>query len=476
MTVPLMILAGGAVLVGFLGLPAWLAHLPDFWSEWLHPVLAGIPGAEEHHHDAGSGFIAMGAGTAVGLGGIFYAWSKYYNKAWRPAEQLSPLHQFLMDKWRVDEFYAAVLIRPMTRIAMLAGNVDRIAVDGMTKLAAAAVSAAGFLFTRLQTGAVHAYGAAMALGLVVVSWWVLYPHPYISAAAEGDSVHFVAGAGLGYQYRWDFDSDGKFDTQWSPEQRDVNWAYDGSDLVGMELTLVNVIGRNRGSYKVRLGEGESADLDPSYLGDGWQTDPESREPPHVLVRGTELLVRPGASSLKVDGVPAQGAEIPVPVGASIQLGSTSELRVDPVVRSTLEVRNAFGSVASTETELAVQARAKREKTARTRGLKPPLSPSVMRNDDGAAYRLLRQDRPQLARGDCRFSPPSPCCSCRVSTTSSCAVFRCRRWCSSSSSRCTFCAVTLARPATSSRRATASSRATASPSTSASTASRCGSCC
>jgi hypothetical protein len=364
-TFPLMVLALGALVVGFLGMPAW-AHLPDWWSEWLHPVLGAIPGAEEHHHDAGAGKIAAIAGTLVGLGGIGLAWSMYKDKAWHSAKHLSPLHQLLMDKWRVDELYNAVLIRPMTNIAVLLGNVDRYAVDGLTKLAAFTVSIASFLFTRMQTGVVHAYGAAMALGLVGVTWWVTYPHAHISSATKGPAAHLVAGNGLGYEYRWDFDSDGKFETAWSKDQRDVEYAFDPTQMVGVELKLIATGGRHKGSYSISLHDGQEADLSPRHLGDGWRTDPESTTAPQIALRDKQLLVRPGASSIRINGTPADGTEIPVPAGAVITFGQFTEMRVDVLVKSTLEVRNAFGNISRDTSEFSVEANP--ERSARvTRG-------------------------------------------------------------------------------------------------------------
>jgi NADH-quinone oxidoreductase subunit L len=360
-TVPLVLLAAGAALVGFLGMPAWL-HLPDFWSEWLHGVVAGIPDAEHHHHDATSGAIAMAAGTAVAIGGVVFAYTKYCNKPWHGAEQLTPLHQFLMDKWRVDEFYDALLIRPMTALAVALGNVDRVAVDGLTKLAALSVSISGFLFTRLQNGVVHVYGAGVAFGLVVLTWWVLYPHPDVSVSTKEGAAHLVAGSGLGYQYRWDLNSDGVYDIDWG-DQRDVQYAFDGADLRAIELTLIEVMGRNRGPYVVRLEEGDSVDLDPSYLGDAWRTNADSTKTPRVTMRGTQLLVHPGASSIKVDGIPASGDEIPVPVGTVLSLGEFTQLRIDALVRSTLEVKSAFGNVARTHLDIAVHVKATGAKAA-----------------------------------------------------------------------------------------------------------------
>jgi hypothetical protein len=354
MAVPLMVLAAGALLVGFLGMPAW-AHLPDFWGEWLHGVVAGIPGAEEHHHDAQSGTIALIAGSLAGIGGVALAWVMYRNKKWQAASELSPFHQLLMDKWRVDEFYNATVVRPMAAAATVAGGIDRVAVDGMTKLAAAFTSGSGFVFTRLQNGSLHAYGAVMAFGTVALTWWVLYPHPHVDTASKGEAVHFVAGAGLGYEYRWDFDSDGTFDTEWSREQRDVSYAYDANALVSaVEIRLLEVAGRNRGAYAMRLAHGESEEFSTRHLGDGWRVNTESSTPPTARFEEGKLFIRPGASSLSIAGKAAPGAEVQVPPGAVIQIGPYARLRVDAVVRTTLAVRNVFGNTAQTREDVVIQ--------------------------------------------------------------------------------------------------------------------------
>jgi hypothetical protein len=127
--------------------------------------------------------------------------------------------------------------------------------------------------------------------------------------------------------------------------------------------LVEVMGRNRGPYVLRLEDGDSVDLDPSYLGDAWRTNAESTKPPRVTMRGTQLLVQPGASSIKVDGIPASGDEIPVPVGTTLSLGEFTQLRVDALVRSTLEVKSAFGNVARTHLDIAVHVKATAAKAA-----------------------------------------------------------------------------------------------------------------
>ena len=276
-----------------------------------------------------------------------------------------------MDKWRVDEFYQAVVVRPLIGIAKLSGNVDRIAVDGLTKLAAFVVQGAGWLFTRLQNGMVHAYGTAMAAGLVGLTWWVLYPHPHIDAATKGEAVHFVAGPGLGYEYRWDFDSDGTFDTEWGADQRDASHAYSTAQAQAVELTLVEAAPPHKGRYSLRLHDALTLSRGPRFspvdaasapwqtvstghLGNGWRTNPHSHTPPMVRYVDGKVQVRPGASDLRVNGVAAPGDEIEVEPDSTLQLGEYAKLRVDVVVESTLAVRNVFGNVATTSEEIVVE--------------------------------------------------------------------------------------------------------------------------
>jgi NADH-quinone oxidoreductase subunit L len=357
MAIPLVVLAAGAVLVGFLGMPAWM-HLPDFWSEWLHGVVAGIPGAEHAHHDAGTGMIALIAGTAAGLGGFGLAWVKYRDKAWHKPTELSPLHQFLMDKWRVDELYNAVIVKPMAAVAQLAAGIDRTVVDGMTKLVSGLVYGGGFGWTRLQNGLVHAYGAAMAFGALALTWWVLYPHPNIQHAQKGDAVHLVAGAGLGYEYRWDFDSDGEYDTEWSKDQRDVTHAFaSDAPLTGVEIKLIEVGGRNRGAYTMKLGQNDSADFNTRNLGDGWRVNQESATPPSARFADGKLYVRRGASSLTINGSEVKADEAEVPAGTTFMLGQYAKLRVDAVVKTTLEVRNVFGNTMDTHERIVISPKA-----------------------------------------------------------------------------------------------------------------------
>lgn len=357
MTIPLLVLAAGAAVVGFLGLPHHAIHALEeysWWGHWMEPSLGKIPTGE---HGSTMAWAAMGLGTAAAVGGWFMAMQKYKDQPWTAPTDLSPFHQLLMDKWRVDELYEFLLIKPGRVLARWLGYIDRTAVDGLTKLAAMAVQGGGWLLTRAQTGVMHVYGAIMVAGFLLLTTWVLYPHPHLDSASKGDAVHFVAGEGFGYEYRWDFDTDGEMDTEWG-QKREGSFAYDAEDHVGLVLVLTHgpVLGLD--PYTLELSPGDTPrSLNPRFLGPGWQTNPEDSRPPSVKFDGEKLLVYPNGSTIRVNGQAVDGNEIPVAAGSSFEVGQFARLRVDALVRGTVEVRSVFGHVRSESVDVQITPKA-----------------------------------------------------------------------------------------------------------------------
>ena len=160
-----------------------------------------------------------------------------------------------------------------------------------------------------------------------------------------------------------------FHLRWStltpdPVQADIDEA-----LTRAEANLDALISQDRGTmnfdsvvlglgeYRVRLGEGDSAELDTRHLGPGWQINPHSTQPPRVRFEDGKLFVRHGASTLNVNGVPVEGDEVPVAPGTTMMFGPYAKLRVDGVVESTVSVRSVFGNVSSKTTDVVIQPRA-----------------------------------------------------------------------------------------------------------------------
>ncbi len=275
MTLPLVVLAAGAGFVGFLGLPHWLG-LPNVWEHWLEPSIARLPLAEGAHVSAAIGATAMGVGTLVGLGGIGLAYVWYVKEDGstpaRIAASLPRLQALLMDKWRVDELYALVLIRPMAWLARFAANFDKLFIDTLlTKATSSLALAAGWLVTRVQTGAVSMYGAVMVVGLAGIVWWFVVPHPGLQHVVRGTQVKLQAASGLGYEYRFDTNADGEFETPWSAE-RAVDGNYQPSDFRGGAIVLTTLRPGQR-DREIVLHGGEPHAFDAADLGPDWVRGP-----------------------------------------------------------------------------------------------------------------------------------------------------------------------------------------------------------
>jgi NADH-quinone oxidoreductase subunit L len=178
MALPLVLLAGLSVCAGWFGMPFGEGKF-NLFDHWLHPVLARGHELVEGHLSAGVEYGLMAASTAVAaLGvGIAYLWYKDgpSTQAANLAESLKPVHEALMNKYYVDEFYDLVIVRPLRAVSQaLFHFVDRIAIDlamvrgpGYTLLG---LSQIGRL---LQTGEVQAYLVALVVGVAAMAWYLI---------------------------------------------------------------------------------------------------------------------------------------------------------------------------------------------------------------------------------------------------------------------------------------------------------------
>jgi NADH-quinone oxidoreductase subunit L len=213
MTVPLMTLAAGSVLVGYLGIPAVIGHvvhLPNAFESFLHPVLEpahhALAEAFPHPlHDEPTEWGLMGASVAVGLAGIFLARFLYKSRpelSDRMASALAPVHRLLTNKYYVDELYGALFVRgaalgggralfavdrhvidggdgevkPAAGVNGLAWFVrdglgrasdawDRYVVDMLVNAVAVVLEQGSYLFRSVQNGLVQHYALAMIIGV-----------------------------------------------------------------------------------------------------------------------------------------------------------------------------------------------------------------------------------------------------------------------------------------------------------------------
>jgi NADH-quinone oxidoreductase subunit L len=132
MTVPLTILAVGAVTAGWTGWPSALGGSNHF-EHFLEPVFENP--AMRHPEEVARSleYALMVASVAVALVGIFIAWRWYVKRPEVPervAAAAGPAYQVVLNKYYVDEIYDALFVNRIKNIGNAAGAFDLAVIDG----------------------------------------------------------------------------------------------------------------------------------------------------------------------------------------------------------------------------------------------------------------------------------------------------------------------------------------------------------
>jgi len=156
MTAPLVVLALLAVVGGALPVPA---------------LVTG------EAHEAATPLAFMTVATLLAFGGLALA---YWLHVVRPdvpgliAARLDGFYDLVRDKFRIDELYDALVVRPLFALAdVSAWQIDPRLIDGAVNGAAAFVGATSGVWRRAQTGNVQHYALSFLVGaLVLVGYYV----------------------------------------------------------------------------------------------------------------------------------------------------------------------------------------------------------------------------------------------------------------------------------------------------------------
>jgi NADH-quinone oxidoreductase subunit L len=177
MLVPLLVLATGATVFGFIGFDFFVgADRASFWksSILVLPQYDSLAKVEEIP------LLVRYMPLIFGLLGIATAYVFYIVDRTIPvrlASQFRALYLFLLNKWYFDELYDWLFVRP----AMMIGDGlwksgDGAVIDGLGPDGVAAVTRdLARRASRLQTGYLYHYAFAMMIGLVALVTWYLVP-------------------------------------------------------------------------------------------------------------------------------------------------------------------------------------------------------------------------------------------------------------------------------------------------------------
>jgi NADH-quinone oxidoreductase subunit L len=198
MTVPLMILAAGSILAGWVGTPMVFGPLHDALpslEHWLSPAIASAGGehAAAEHHDTTMEWVLMFASVGLAIGGILFARKMFDRKVEGEPMRglLGPAHGLFYNKYFVDEIYNALFVNGLVkgggaRLSEIDSGVvdgavngagwltrftssvsiwwDTWIVDGLVRLTAFLVKFISYPVRMLQTGLVQNYAFFIVLG------------------------------------------------------------------------------------------------------------------------------------------------------------------------------------------------------------------------------------------------------------------------------------------------------------------------
>jgi proton-translocating NADH-quinone oxidoreductase chain L len=165
MTIPLWVLAFFAVGVGL----ALTLLSGNSFAHFLGRMLRNdvYRFAEPVHETQ---WLVMGLSVLVALGGVALAYWMYVADPTLPkrvAAAVPVLYQLSLNKFFVDEIYAAFIVAPLNVLAGGSYAVDQYVIDGFVDWFGQSPTLLGRLFRPVQNGLVQFYALAMVLGLAV---------------------------------------------------------------------------------------------------------------------------------------------------------------------------------------------------------------------------------------------------------------------------------------------------------------------
>ncbi len=186
MWLPLIVLAAGAILAGWLGViggeeGGWIHRFldPVFASghygvvdanaldvnQGVRQVAEGVSVERVSHH------IMMLVSSIIAIVGIAIA--AYFHLVNRAAatslaQSLAPLVTFLENKWYFDEIYYALIMRPLRLLGHIFNMVDRFIVDGMVTVVGFIPQLVGYTLKPTQQGLLQRYATGMVAGIAAI--------------------------------------------------------------------------------------------------------------------------------------------------------------------------------------------------------------------------------------------------------------------------------------------------------------------
>jgi len=173
MLVPLMILAVLSTVGGWFAAPAMLGTGQDYFAKLLQPIFGGVEvaGAEVEAHSLEVTLAIVAVLTALlGWAVAYWLYLKRPEKTDALAKSMKPVYMTLLNKYYVDELYAAAIVKPLLWIStnVLWKGADVAGIDGAVNGIAEGATAIGDGVRHAQSGNTRSYAVWVVVGALVV--------------------------------------------------------------------------------------------------------------------------------------------------------------------------------------------------------------------------------------------------------------------------------------------------------------------
>jgi NADH-quinone oxidoreductase subunit L len=164
MTIPLIILAVLATFGGFLGIPHFIGGhvLPNY----LDQLLEGVVPESLAHGTLAMEWGLMAISVIVAVSCLYISKLLFLKKP--EAREEGPLFSFLFNSYYLNEFYEAVIVRPVYLLSVFLWRVvDVVVIDGAVLLTAKVSRFSGRTLRVLHTGRLEHYLTILMLGMLI---------------------------------------------------------------------------------------------------------------------------------------------------------------------------------------------------------------------------------------------------------------------------------------------------------------------
>lgn len=161
---PLLLLAIGALGAGY-ACHGWIEGLVNLSTAASNHTVQHVEGGVDTHTLL---MVLSSVVSIVGilLAAIFHWWNR--PACQRAAELYPSIIKILENKYYIDEFYDAFIVRPLRALGEVFFAFDRLVIDAIVSLVGFAPRFVGLTIRPLQNGSLQGYGLGMVTGLALV--------------------------------------------------------------------------------------------------------------------------------------------------------------------------------------------------------------------------------------------------------------------------------------------------------------------